>query len=234
VLTPVVSPAVLPEWAAHVSVRVDLAGSESLADLSSGILLPDSLRGAVRKRQIEFLAGRLCAQRAIARLDPSRRNTLVRTLPCGAPDFPSGLVGSITHSAGFVSAAIARTTAAESIGIDSEVITSVRRAARVMRRIATAQELNAAARQVDLDRALAVTLLFSAKESLFKCLYPRVGRVFDYHDARVEVAAEGASGCFCAVVRESLSDGVSRGAVFHGRFEIREGYVHTGLSISAQ
>ena len=233
-LTAAISPAVLPEWAAHVSVFVDLAGSESLADLFSGMVLPDSLSGAVRTRQIEFLAGRLCAQRALAQLDSEGRGAPVLTLPSGAPGFPTGLVGSITHAGGFVSAALARTTVAESIGIDSEVIASTRRASRVMRRVATARELDAAAHEVDSDRALAVTLLFSAKESLFKCLYPSVGRVFDYLDAHVELAAEGTSGLFRAVVRESLSERVRLGALFHGRFEIRDGYVHTGLSMGPQ
>jgi enterobactin synthetase component D len=215
-------------------MQVDLAGSESLADLSSGTLLPESLRGAVRKRQVEFLAGRLCVQRAMARLDPSRQNTIVRSLPSGAPDFPAGLVGSITHAGGFVSAALARATVAESLGIDSEVIASARRASRIMRRIATAREMDAAALQLDLDRALAVTLLFSAKESLFKCLSRRAGRAFDYLDARVDVAAEGASGSFHAVLSVSLSDCLRRGAAFTGRFEIRDGFVHTGLSLGAR
>ncbi|MGL6523541.1 4'-phosphopantetheinyl transferase superfamily protein, partial [Aeromonas dhakensis] len=34
------------------------------------------------------------------------------------------------------------------------------------------------------SRAEALTLIFSAKESLFKALYPRVGRYFDFLDAR--------------------------------------------------
>jgi enterobactin synthetase component D len=169
----------------------------------------------------------------MARLDPSRRNALVRTLPSGAPDFPDGLVGSITHAGGFVSAALARATVTEGIGIDSEVIASARRASRVMRRIGTARELDAAALQLDLDRALAVTLLFSAKESLFKCLSRRAGRAFDYLDARVDVAAEGASGSFHAVLCVPLSDCLRRGAAFTGRFEIRDGFVHTGLSLGA-
>ncbi|HDX8597363.1 TPA: 4'-phosphopantetheinyl transferase superfamily protein, partial [Aeromonas dhakensis] len=44
--------------------------------------------------------------------------------------------------------------------------------------------LAAAARTVGLGRAEALTLIFSAKESLFKALYPRVGRYFDFLDAR--------------------------------------------------
>jgi enterobactin synthetase component D len=198
------------------------------------MVLPDSLRGSVRRRQVEFLAGRSCAQRAMAQLDFQGRSAPALTRPGGAPEFPSGLVGSITHAGGFVSAALARTTVTESIGIDSEVIASPRRASRVMRRIATAGELDAASRHVDRDRARAVTLLFSAKESLFKCLYPQVGRSFDYRDAHVDVAAEGACGLFQAVVRVSLSECVRRGAVFAGRFEIRDGYVHTGLAIGAR
>ncbi|MEL1221549.1 4'-phosphopantetheinyl transferase superfamily protein, partial [Aeromonas hydrophila] len=44
--------------------------------------------------------------------------------------------------------------------------------------------LATAAPAVGLSRAEALTLIFSAKESLFKALYPRVGRYFDFLDAR--------------------------------------------------
>lgn len=79
------------------------------------------------------------------------------------------------------------------------------------------------------DPAIAVTLLFSAKEALFKCLCPKVGRTLAYLDVRIEVAADGGSVVFRAVVCASLSALVRRGTVLHGRFEIHDRFVHTGL-----
>src|SRR5690606_3948746 len=56
------------------------------------------------KRQSEFLAGRLCAREALACL------TQQRSIPAvgedGAPQWPAGVVGSITHGAGLALAVV--------------------------------------------------------------------------------------------------------------------------------
>ncbi|MCO4203860.1 4'-phosphopantetheinyl transferase family protein, partial [Aeromonas taiwanensis] len=46
------------------------------------------------------------------------------------------------------------------------------------------ERLAAGAATAGLTLAEGLTLVFSAKESLFKALYPRVGRYFDFLDAR--------------------------------------------------
>ncbi|HYM24278.1 MAG TPA: 4'-phosphopantetheinyl transferase superfamily protein [Vicinamibacterales bacterium] len=224
------SPAILPKCVAHVSATVELDGAENPEAIAPGIRLPQRLRTAVRSRQVEFLAGRACAERAIARLDPDRRRFVVRTLRSGAPRFPPALAGSITHAAGFVSAAVAHRSDVAAIGIDSEHVAASRRASRVMPRVAAARELEWAVRGACLDRETAITLLFSAKESLFKALYARVGRQFDFLDACIEVSG-GSSGSLRALLLVTLSDRARKGAAFDGRFVIRDGFVHTAVVI---
>jgi len=216
-MTPIDSPAVLPDGVVQVSARIDLSGVD-----------------APERRRLEFLAGRACAVAAIATLEPRRRTAVPDALPSGAPRFPSWLAGSITHAGGFVSAAVARRSHVEAIGIDSEMVAGRRRASRVMSRVAAAREVQSALRDTGLDRETIVTLLFSAKESLFKALHPIVRRPIDFLDARIEASGSGASGTLRAVLRSTLTDGMRRGAFFDGRFEIRYGYVHTGIVIPAR
>jgi enterobactin synthetase component D len=233
-MVPIESPAIMPESVVQVSARIDMRGGAPLETIVPGIRLPRRLRIAARARQLEFLAGRACAARAIAQLDAALRGTVPRMLRSGAPGFPPGTTGSISHAAGFVTAAVASRSAIDAIGIDSELIAGVRRASRVAGRVATGLELRAAIESARIDRDTAVTLLFSAKESLFKALYSRVRRTFDFLDARVETIGHGSSGCLRARLCVTLGPRARQGATFAGRFEIRDGYVHTGIVIPAR
>jgi enterobactin synthetase component D len=225
------SPKIMPEPVVQVSARVDLRSGTPLDMIVPGIRLPRRLRGAARARQIEFLAGRACAAQAIARVNAGLSGTVPRMLRSGAPGFPQGTTGSICHAAGFVSAAAANRSTFDAIGIDTEIIARGRRASRVAGRVATRLELEAAIDQAPVDRETAVTLLFSAKESLFKALYSRVRRSFDFLDARVEAIGDGSSGCVRARLLVTLDPRARQGATFEGRFEIADGYVHTGIVI---
>jgi enterobactin synthetase component D len=83
-------------------------------------------------------------------------------------------------------------------------------------------------RRAGLTRLEALTLVFSAKESVFKCLYPRVGRFFDFHDVRLgEVRSD--LGTFTVRLVKSLSGELRAGTVLAGRFAIECGRVHTAV-----
>src|SRR4051794_5603406 len=74
---------------------------------------------AVAKRRDEFTTVRHCARLALAELGVPPAPILrgVR----GAPVWPDGIVGSMTHCAGYRGAAVARSGEAAGIGIDAEV-----------------------------------------------------------------------------------------------------------------
>ena len=75
------------------------------------------------------------------------------------------------------------------------------------------------------------TLVFSAKESVFKCLHPFVRRYFGFHAARVVEAREGR---FTALLTETLTTELPEGLVLEGRYAVSETHVHTGLALVAQ
>jgi enterobactin synthetase component D len=146
--------------------------------------------------------------------------------PHREPVWPYGYVGSITHSASFAFAAVARRGELQSIGIDSEVfLDPVSLAAVASLTFHPSEQARVAARR-DL-----ATVIFSAKESLFKCLYPLVGVFFDYRDAEVEALDVGVTGVCALSLLRDLGAGLQPGRVFPVRVAIAGDHVHTCLEI---
>jgi 4'-phosphopantetheinyl transferase EntD len=79
--------------------------------------LPDHLHRAVLKRQVEFLAGRVCAQQALEVL-PGHKPGAIPPQPDRAPGWPPGIVGSITHTKGYAAALVALETHYQGLGVD--------------------------------------------------------------------------------------------------------------------
>lgn len=147
---------------------------------TAGIALPRRLVAAAAKRRAEFLAGRLCARQALWHLDG--RWQAPEMGEDRAPRWPEGCVGSITHAHGWAAALVAPRSAYHGLGLDAERLLGDEEAARLARRVLTPAERE---RLPADEAALAVTLTFSLKESLFKALYPLVGRRFYFPDAEL-------------------------------------------------
>ncbi|MEL6424291.1 MAG: hypothetical protein AAFQ33_02435, partial [Pseudomonadota bacterium] len=73
---------------------------------------------AVPSRQLEFRAGRAAARLAMTKLGVAP--SAIPSGPDRAPRWPRGLVGSISHAHGHVTAAIAHERSARALGIDIE------------------------------------------------------------------------------------------------------------------
>ncbi len=188
-----------------------------------GIPAPD----AVSKRQTEFLAGRLCAHEAL------RRATGVPGVPAvgedRAPCWPIGVVGSITHGAGWAAAVAARSEYWRGLGLDVERQLPSARADRLVGEILTPREQDGYAALDDTQRALLVTLTFSIKESLFKALYPLVNKRFYFQDA--ELIQHDSSGYTRLRLLSDLSQEWKRGTELEGQFVQFEGYLLSLVSI---
>jgi 4'-phosphopantetheinyl transferase EntD len=158
-----------------------------------GLLLPEEaqhLARAVPQRAQEFAAGRLCARRLLAEF--GILDFPVKAAEDRQPLWPESLVGSITHTTGFCAAVVAERSHLRAIGIDCEVVGSVK--ARVWRSICLPQEVLWLHSLPDSEQAAAATLIFCAKEAFYKCQYPLVRERLNFHDANVEVLDWGLSG----------------------------------------
>lgn len=145
---------------------------------------PPALAGAVLKRQVEFAAGRWCAAHALRR-SGYRGPPAIEIGEHRAPRWPAGYLGSISHSAGWAVAIAAANDGWHGMGIDLEQTMEESNARALAGRIGNVAEMALGAR-AGIPFATWATLLFSAKESLFKALYPSVGRYFHFPDAAAD------------------------------------------------
>jgi enterobactin synthetase component D len=222
------NPQVLPPVVQRVSVTFDPLELEIGEQSWRWLPIPEGLEMATLTRQFEFLAGRACVADALRALGHDAVAP-VRRRNNGTPVWPAGIIGSITHTTGFVSAAVARTSAAGGVGIDSEAILSRERALRVAAVFASRGEISVGL-AAGLDAEESVTLIFSAKEAIFKCLHRFVRRMFDFDDVRI-TGIDAANRRFTAVVVNTLATVFPAGSTLSGAFEIASGRVHTGMMV---
>jgi len=176
------SPALPLAPGAHLhACRFTWQGS-SLSRFDAGVAgtlhLAHSLRNAVPKRQAEFLAGRYCLRRAELALNGQRSEIAVGS--DRAPVWPPGLAGSLSHVEGYALAIVCASGGGRSIGIDVEVLSEQLEPAEVLNQVATARELDCLTRY--LGAAQAFSLMFSAKEAIYKALYPSVRRYIEFSE----------------------------------------------------
>lgn len=129
-------------------------------------------------RRAEFIGGRIAARAALAQLG------LPETpLPVGAdrlPQWPEGVLGSISHAGGLCLAAVIPKAQALALGIDLEVAPPLEPA--LIPVIARPEELEATPPAQWPDLALR---LFSAKEAAYKAQFPATRHVFGFHGMQV-------------------------------------------------
>ncbi|GAA2161118.1 MULTISPECIES: 4'-phosphopantetheinyl transferase family protein [Glycomyces] len=138
--------------------------------------------GAVPSRRREFATGRHCARLALARLGVPA--TAITTGDRGQPVWPNGIVGSITHCAGYRAAAAARRDRLRAVGIDAEPHRPL--PAEVTDMVLLPEEQADLARLAAADPAVHwPAIAFSAKESLYKAWFTLTERWLGFHDARL-------------------------------------------------
>ncbi|MBT9548239.1 MAG: 4'-phosphopantetheinyl transferase superfamily protein [Candidatus Sericytochromatia bacterium] len=173
----------MPNLSGYFSLCLDPADYTAVAEaLQAELPLPQTLLSAVPKRQSLYLTGRYCAREALKQAGWTPQPEIT-TGPVGEPIWPPGWVGSITHSQTHVSVAIAAATAYRGLGLDNETPMSEKTLQAVKDKISTPSERQK--QPQNMSEQVYYTLLFSAKESLYKALYPTVRRFFDFQAAEL-------------------------------------------------
>ncbi|MCJ0873070.1 4'-phosphopantetheinyl transferase [Streptomyces sp. AP-93] len=165
-----------------------VATAEAYGDPPAAVLLPEEhavVAHSVASRRREFSTVRHCARQALSELGVGSPWPVLPG-PGGAPVWPDGVVGSMTHTAGFRAAAVARSADILALGIDAEphepLDPDVRTAVTLPQEREMLAALAAAHPGTAWDR-----ILFSAKESVYKAWYPVAGRMLEFEDALVDI-----------------------------------------------
>ncbi|CAJ60961.1 MULTISPECIES: 4'-phosphopantetheinyl transferase family protein [Frankia] len=212
---------------------------EAFEDDPNAVLFPEEaalLARAVDKRRREFTTARICAHRALSGL--GLPPVPILSGDRGAPHWPDGVVGSITHCAGYRAAAVALAGRLRTIGIDAEP--NEPNPQGVTAQITVPAEegwlatLTRTLPTVHWDR-----LLFSAKESVYKAWFPLAQRWLGFEDAALTIdpgtaatTATPARGTFTAkllVTGPTLDGGELTG--FDGHWLADRGLLLTAVTV---
>jgi 4'-phosphopantetheinyl transferase EntD len=161
---------------------------------------------ATARRRVALAYGRAAARAALAQLGASDSAPIGRG-PGGEPLWPEGVVGAISHTGEIAVAVVGWRRELAGLGVDLE-----RRSPGLSERGA-----RLVCRPAEVEWAMADpgslrrTLLFSAKEAIFKALYPIASVWLGFGDA--ELAWDDARGAFVARVLKAAGEGFPEGTL---------------------
>lgn len=176
------------------------------------------VRNAIETRRREFTTARMCAREALEALGFHPVQILQDERR--APIWPDGVVGSITHCTGFRAAAVARSTAVRSLGIDAEPRSPLPDGVADL--VLTSAERTTLRAATEVLPEEVERLIFVIKESIYKAWYPLTKSWLGFQDVSVTVAADGTA----SARRHTASDeptAVPR--EFHSRWKISQGLI---------
>lgn len=163
------------------SCRFRSGATDGLEHMSNAgnvrVVLPADLHAAVPKRRSEYLAGRLCAALALRALGAAE--TVARA--GRAPVWPAGIVGSISHCDTRAMAVVSRDLPA--LGLDCEPLMPGPTVDEIGHLLLN--DHDRAQCPAGWDAARFCTLVFSAKEAVYKALSATIDDIPDFREARV-------------------------------------------------
>jgi 4'-phosphopantetheinyl transferase EntD len=145
----------------------DLFGVE-MEDAGQPVFLPlleeALVEKAAPKRRREFALGRACAREALEKL--GHREVVIGRSASGAPLWPQGITGSITHTNGYAAAMVCAARHFFGIGLDAERVGGV--TPDFWPRLFDAHERHHLISLNDAEQMVTATVIFSAKEACYK------------------------------------------------------------------
>ncbi|CAJ1506206.1 4'-phosphopantetheinyl transferase family protein [[Mycobacterium] burgundiense] len=210
-------------------VPESVASAEVFHDPPGLVPLPEEealIASSVAKRRNEFITVRHCARLALSDLGLGPAPILKGSK--GEPQWPDGVVGSLTHCEGYRGAVVGSAAVVRSVGIDAEP-----------HDVLPAGVLPAIS--LDIERAQLAALpdglhwdriLFCAKEATYKAWFPLTQRWLGFEDAHItfEVDAAGNAGTFTS---EILIDPAARFGPpltrLRGRWSVTDGLALTAI-----
>jgi enterobactin synthetase component D len=178
-------------------------------------------------RQIEFIGGRKVACDLLQKMGCNVESIGVSN---GLPIWPFGFIGSISHCENVVAVAVASLKNCRGVGLDVERIADPCLSNELSEICVGMDEVNLFS-EIRLPKSVKYTLAFSAKEAIFKCIFP-IDKTFidfdDLHILNVDLDVR--------VVRVKLKKEVSEkfksGHVFYVRYEISSSMVFTLVELN--
>jgi 4'-phosphopantetheinyl transferase EntD len=185
--------------------------------------MPITIQHSVNKRQADFLAGRYAAKSILTQFGINNID-----VPIGvhrSPVWPKNINGSISHTHDRAICIASTNYAHKFIGCDIELLISNQTRVEIGDSIIDNYEKEILIKAFN-DVNIAYVIVFSAKESLFKALYPTVNEYFDFDTAQL-VDIDIKNQRFKIKLVKPLHSILPKGKVFLGYYFIGNGVVTT-------
>jgi enterobactin synthetase component D len=183
-----------------------------------GVNYPASVARALPKRRAEYLAGRRVALQSLREAGVEVNDLGIG--PMGAPLWPDGYYGSITHSDNMAAAVAMPASGIYGVGIDLEQVASADTISAIRQvALSPVEELALDSLVSRVGQPTALTIAFSAKESFYKATAAMVGHIFDFGALRITSACADL-GVVEARVDEALSPILVPGRTFSMGFSV--------------
>ncbi len=190
---------------------------------------------AVSKRQREFRAGRHCAHQALSQLNFLPFDLLNDTQR--VPIWPDNILGSISHCDDFCCAAVSQNPLLLALGLDVEPLAPL--PDDVVSLICHAQELTQL-NPVLFPGPYWNKVIFSAKETFYKCYFPLCRLYLDFLDAEVSlsppraVANNTLQGDFMLRLLTPAPQRLYNCRLFKGHYAVLDRWIITTMTLSKE
>jgi 4'-phosphopantetheinyl transferase EntD len=162
---------------------------EAASGASVSELLPEEVAATENwapHRRTEFALGRDCARVALRKL--GHANAPILFDGDGAPKWPAGIVGSISHKRQNGIAVVGSSSLFAGVGVDLELDSADTAEADVMNRVCPSRDERKSAEAARGRVRSLAALCLSAKEAFFKLQFPITGAWLDWEDIEISLA----------------------------------------------
>lgn len=192
-------------------------------------LAEEWLTSAIISRRKEFAAGRICSAAALQALGGNSM-WLPIAKPYRYPKFPKDFKGSITHTQGCALACVGDAERYLAIGLDAEPMLEHAELGQMANHVLSPTELNQFNK---MDKGQALTffyLCFSAKETLFKTLFPLCHTEMEFTES--ELTSWSDEGVFTLrLTTDRVCDRFESGTLFCGLWSMHSNMLITLLAL---
>lgn len=182
---------------------------------------------ALPKRIAEFATGRENARKLLTQFGVE--NGVIPADENRCPVWPEGIVGSIAHSKDYCLVAVAWEKELRGIGVDIEPAVDLE--SDLWPIVLTDRERDWLSSIEACSRGLFAKVLFSAKESFYKCWYPGHRRFLEFHDVAIDLGRH----TFTIKPRcPDLATTTKPDASYEGRWTIHDRWILTSVAQAAR
>lgn len=174
------------------------------------------------KRLLEFSTGRDCAHQALHKM--GYEGCPILKGQQREPLWPQQYVGSISHCRDLAGAVVAEKTSLRSVGFDIENHKQLNPG--IARHICTPGEKDWVNQQEPDHQNLALLLIFSLKEAVFKCVYQATGHVLRFQQCRLSPDRVGGPG---SIINLEFPGYSLSAEDFHISFLANDTHVYSGV-----